>query len=418
MSHRRMSPSPSVILSLSKDQLPWPNNRYSPIKISMDRPVTRMKIHSLLFLVPLLTLSVRAAQADDPTVKDEVKNFYGLFESNSDDQTHFDAVCHSFLTQVPQEEQADVLADMLNHALASTPLNRDEICNVILFLQNLGKGIVWNQHLSDTLWSLSRTQDQYIRDDVIRLLGTQNDPTSKQLVIEALNDPMLRYHALSAVTGWNDAIPALQSFIQNHQFEPAFASSIRDATYALHGLQNNRSLQDYVDHFYGIFNTPPSDVPTMQYPFGRDVPIQMQSEVLDQILDRALSAKPNKAYVAVGNVLQYRTVEGSKMPISPQFENALQTLAHDSYDLARRDTITFLGYLNRSQDFDLILSALNDPSDEVRGAAVKAIWHREDAKTVFKQYISKHQRDHDYKLAVQNVQRALVDLDDDNQNGK
>jgi hypothetical protein len=380
-----------------------------------------MRSPSIFFLVTMLVLSLRVSLADDATVKDEVGRFYGPFGLNSDGQAHFDALCHGFLTQVPTGDQADVLADMTNQALTASPKNYSVVVDVILFLQNLGKDIVWTQHLSDTMWSLGRSADlNIIRLDALRLLATRNDPTSRQIVVAALNDPDggVRYLAVNLVNGWNDALPTFQKFVQDHQTDPAYAQSMEGVTYALHGLRHDRSVKDYVSHFYGIFNAPQGDVPDLFYPFGRDVPLPVQSEVLDQMLDRAISEKPNKDYVAIANVLDYRGALGPKIPSSDRFETDLKKLSLDSNPYAREAVILFMGTVKGEKYTSPIISALNDSNAEVRSRAITTIWQREDAKMVFNNYVLKHQGNPAYELSVENVKSALAAMNASGQNGK
>ncbi len=346
--------------------------------------------------------------ADDSTVQGEVGQFYGAFGLNSDGETHFNGVCNAFLGRVPAEDQAEVLSSMVHRALTATPMDRSVIADVILFLQNLGRNIVWNQDLSDVIWNLGRHEDQYIRIDAIGLLVLRSDSISRQIIISALNDPVegVRYRALVGMTAWSDAIPVFQKFILDHQSDPAYGRSIEPVTYVLHGLQNKRTTQDYVNHFYGIFNAPQDDVPMMMYPFGRDVPLSAQSEVLDRILDRALSAKPNEGFVAIENVLDYRNALASKIPFSDHFEIDIQILATDSNYLVRSDLIYFLSLAKRSKDIGLILSALSDPKAEVRSSAISAIYRRDDARSIFKNYIETHGNDPAYKVPVQSVRNA------------
>jgi hypothetical protein len=133
--------------------------------------------------------------------------------------------------------------------------------------------------------------------------------------------------------------------------------------------------------------------------FYHEVPPALQAQVLDQILDRAASAQP-KAYGVMGYVFMCLRNFGTKLTLPSGMDANLQALAKDSNWMARRDVLQVARALNRTKDHDLIVAALNDPQDEVRGAAIDALRERPDAEATFQKFIQDHQADPAYRTSV------------------
>jgi len=151
------------------------------------------------------------------------------------------------------------------------------------------------------------------------------------------------------------------------------------------------SAKDYTDEFYKEFSQPPDDgTMSLIVRFHHEVPASLQAEVLDQMLDRAISTTPQKAYFAIGVVCMYLRNHGSDLIVNGALEANLYALAKDSNWITRRDVLQVLSSLKRDKDHDLIVAALSDPKDEVRAAAMNALRDRPDAEATFQKFIQDH----------------------------
>lgn len=168
------------------------------------------------------------------------------------------------------------------------------------------------------------------------------------------------------------------------------------------------SAKDYADKYYDEFSKPQDD--GISYLMGRfhsEVPASMQTEVLDQVLDRAASAEPKKNYRAMDVVFKYLQNFGQDLTLTPQIDSNLYALAKDSNWMTRRDVLQVVRALGRTKDHDLIVAALNDPSEEVRGAALNALRGRPDAEAAYQKFIQDHQSDPNYATSVQYAKGGL-----------
>jgi hypothetical protein len=160
-------------------------------------------------------------------------------------------------------------------------------------------------------------------------------------------------------------------------------------------------VKDYADKYFTDFNTWQDDGLSYMYArFYRDVPTSMQADVLDEILDRACSAQPQRHSLAISQVLGYIEQFRPDFVPSKRFDTDLSALTKDQNYTTRRDVIEFLGKMNRGQDRDLIVAALSDPQDEVRGAALNALRNRSGSEAIFQKYIQDHQSDPSYHTSV------------------
>ncbi len=177
-------------------------------------------------------------------------------------------------------------------------------------------------------------------------------------------------------------------------------ASILDAT--------DTDAKSYADKYYIAFNKWQGDGAGYMFAnFNKEVPVSLQADVLDQMLDRACANKPTKDYLAANYVFKYIAGVHPEFTFSQQFDANLYTLAKDSNHLARRDVIDFLGRMKREKDHDLIVAALNDPDDEVREAAIEGLRDRPDTEAVYQKFIHDHQSDPAYAPAIRNAQAVL-----------
>ena len=141
--------------------------------------------------------------------------------------------------------------------------------------------------------------------------------------------------------------------------------------------------------------------------FYHEVPASMQADVLNQVFDQAFSATP-KNYQAMGVVMMCLTQSGANMVLPARLNTELDALAKDNTNwVARRDVLHVFAKLNRPQDRDLIAAALNDPQDEVRGAAIDAYRVQPDAESTFQKFIQDHQNDPAYRTSVMYAKSGL-----------
>jgi hypothetical protein len=140
--------------------------------------------------------------------------------------------------------------------------------------------------------------------------------------------------------------------------------------------------------------------------FSRDVPQSLQEEVLDKMLDQACAANPRN-YRVITFVFTYVEVQFPDFVLNPRFERDVYTLTKDANELARRDAIEFLGRIHRAGDHDRLVAALNDPSEEVRGAAINALRGQPDAEATFRKFVQDHQNDPAYHTSLMYAKSGL-----------
>jgi len=137
----------------------------------------------------------------------------------------------------------------------------------------------------------------------------------------------------------------------------------------------------------------------MMSDFPQVVPVSLQSEVLDRMLDKACFAASNKGFWVIIDVLKY--MEGMQnVTVGQRFDEHLSALAKDPNWSIRREVLQFLDGLKRDKDQGLILAALSDQKDQVRGAAIDALRGRPNAEAIFQKYIKDHQSDPAYTTSV------------------
>ncbi len=172
-------------------------------------------------------------------------------------------------------------------------------------------------------------------------------------------------------------------------------------------VADNLSAREYADKYFADFNTWQGD--GLVYMYGRfdhGVPASMQPDVLDRIFDRACSAQPKRNAIAIHQVLKYIEELHPEITLSQRFDTNLSALTKDQNYTTRRDTVEFMGRMNRG-DHTLIAAALNDPKEDVRGAAINAIRGQPDAEATFQKFIQDHQNDPDYHTSVMYAKNGL-----------
>jgi hypothetical protein len=155
---------------------------------------------------------------------------------------------------------------------------------------------------------------------------------------------------------------------------------------------SNMTAEDYANKYYKEFNKWHDD--------GTGYIFSLQTDVLDQMLERACAAKPKKDYLEIDCIFEYVKEIQPDLFLSRQFESNIYMLSKDSYHFARRDAIQLLGRLKRDKDHDLIVAALNDSNDEVRAVAIDALRDRPGSDVIYRKYMQDHQSDPAYRISV------------------
>ena len=173
----------------------------------------------------------------------------------------------------------------------------------------------------------------------------------------------------------------------------------------------SQSADSYADKYYQAFNARLDDGGIyLLASFRHDVPVSLQSEVLEKIMDRAFSAKSAKNYRVIICTLVYLREFGSNLILSKKLDEYLYALAKDENDSIRRDVIEVFAGLKRSKDDTLILNALQDSSDDVRGSAIKALVHKSGTQAIYRKFIQDHQSDPNYNMSIQYAKGALDEI--------
>jgi len=168
------------------------------------------------------------------------------------------------------------------------------------------------------------------------------------------------------------------------------------------------NVKNLEDKYYDLFsNTENEGKGFLIVSFNRDVPANLQEEVLSNILQQACAAKPIKNYRAIYSVLNYLSVYGKEFKLSAQMNSNLNLLAKDDIYTIRYDVIDVLGRLKSNQNNNVILDALTDKNEKVRGAAIEALQTRSGSAAVYQKFIKDHQDDPAYAASVQQVKNNI-----------
>lgn len=174
---------------------------------------------------------------------------------------------------------------------------------------------------------------------------------------------------------------------------------------------NEASVKDYANKFYQEWSMPRGRTDDgavfMLANFNYEVPPSLQSEVINQMFNQACSATPQKNYKVIGYSLKYIESVRPDLVLTDNFKSNLYKLIKDPNWITRRDVLHFMGRFKKDEDRDLIIAALNDPQDEVRGAAISALRDRLGSEVIFQKYLQDHQSDPDHTTSAQYAQNAL-----------
>ena len=172
------------------------------------------------------------------------------------------------------------------------------------------------------------------------------------------------------------------------------------------------TAQDYADKFYADWNHPKilgdDSGASRVGSFNKQVPDSLKGQVLDQLLNRACTAKPEKAWEVIENVESVLSVLGPAIKIPPHLDKNLYSLTKNANYMVRIYALNTLQQLKRSQDHDVIVAALNDSNDEVRAAAFAALYGRSDVDAAtYQKYLQDHQSDPAYAKSVKYAKGGL-----------
>jgi hypothetical protein len=180
-------------------------------------------------------------------------------------------------------------------------------------------------------------------------------------------------------------------------------------------LAGDISVEEYAKRYYNQDINAPDTIDgrpgLMMSDFPQVVPVSLQTDVLERMFEMACSDNSKEAYWVIIDVLNYMQSLGNPK-ISRRLDEHLSALAKDSNWSMRTHVLEFLGGLKREKDQDLIVAALNDPKDDVRGAAIDALRGRPDAGAIFKKYIKDHQSDPAYRTSVLYARAGLSAIHD------
>ena len=170
----------------------------------------------------------------------------------------------------------------------------------------------------------------------------------------------------------------------------------------------------YANKYYAILNVPrpaSSDVSDLDLmdTFFHQVPLALQAEVLDQMLDKACGTGSKNNYRVIYPILVYVGVM-SNLKISERFDAHLHDLANNPFWGARRAALDLMIRLNRPKDQVRILAALNDSHDDVREIAVRAVGRQSNAAIILQKYVQDHNSDPGYNRSVLDAKAQLKAL--------
>ncbi len=178
---------------------------------------------------------------------------------------------------------------------------------------------------------------------------------------------------------------------------------------------NEMNASDYADQFYGEWSLPgiPGDDSALSRinHFVKDVPRRLQGEILAQVLDRACSTEPQKAYPVIFEVELTLPHLDSEVKLPTGLDRNLYALTKDPDYVVRINALDSLKEFRRSRDHDAIVAALSDSNDKVRAAAFAALYGRPDADAAtYQKFIQDHQSDPGYANSVKYAKEGLDTL--------
>jgi hypothetical protein len=181
----------------------------------------------VLVLVGLLS-AIFAVAAQATTIDEFVAQYTDGFNS---DGTGMVMSMANFEGKVPVSQQEEVLSKMLDQALAANPPNYRVVSRVILFLGDLRHEIVWSQHLESVIYAQIKSPDGDVRGCTSMLLGKKQKDKARSLVLSLQNDPddAVRVDFIYSIEKWPDAGPIISKYIHDHESDPKYADSVRDA---------------------------------------------------------------------------------------------------------------------------------------------------------------------------------------------
>lgn len=185
-----------------------------------------MKIKILRYLAVVLIVVICCGSANATTNADFVNKYYRIFESAEQVGPSI-----FFFKDVPPSSRAEVLADILDRAVAANPQNLMVIRNVIEILRGFQGPVTWNAHLEKSVLDQAKSPDLTIRELLIEMLAIARKDQNRDLILSFQNDPdqEIRYAALHDIVRWPDAESIYQKFIQDHQSDPNYAKSVQAA---------------------------------------------------------------------------------------------------------------------------------------------------------------------------------------------
>jgi hypothetical protein len=135
--------------------------------------------------------------------------------------------------------------------------------------------------------------------------------------------------------------------------------------------------------------------------FDTTMPESLQTSIIEKMLERACSRKPQKQYQIIETLISIMRYKHC-IKVSPTIHLNLLKLAGYGIWVIRVDAIRMLGRLSHpaEQDRSIFMKALGDSMDEVRGTAIEAIRSQPDARTIFEKYLNNHKGDPGYRSST------------------
>jgi hypothetical protein len=170
-------------------------------------------------------------------------------------------------------------------------------------------------------------------------------------------------------------------------------------------------IGDYADKLYAGWTVPSGIDGDGYLPESiRDVPAAMQGEVLANVLDRACSARPEKQYLVIRRVLLCMR-QGAKIEVPDSMVAQIYGLAKFASDsVVKAYAVYDLAQLNTRVGWDIVVSALNDPSEDVLSSAMEAINRHAEGAAACRRFIADHSGDPSYAKAIASARWELENL--------
>lgn len=196
----------------------------------------KTKLFEFVATIVLFFALLSLARAD--SVDGYVNKYYPLLKANKYEGAP--VLVSRFLKEVPDDEQAEVLARIFERASAETPPDVTLMGNMLgLSAGFQDKKIKWNDHLKNLIYAQAKSSNPDLRGFVIRMLAKQQNADAHDLVLAALNDSSeeVRCDALDGLQKWPNAVTIYNQYIQTHQGDASYSKSLKYAQDNLNALQ-------------------------------------------------------------------------------------------------------------------------------------------------------------------------------------